>query len=205
VTPAVGVAFVSRKMDDNGISAYVEKIPGVEPAPAGSLSCALGGNGVLTTHLQEQPFYVGRDVSLLRPRFELTKAQILYYCMCIKANRFRYSYGRQANRTLRDLLIPDLNSFPAWVGPASAGVLDSFAARLEQLLSFAAEDSHYLATDDRDVVPLSDVFDVRYGHSLELNQLKQVAPSEGVDAFFITTPERRLSRMLGLTPADNAF
>jgi hypothetical protein len=41
VGPSAGVAFVSRKMDDNGISAYVEKIPGVEPAPAGSLSCAL--------------------------------------------------------------------------------------------------------------------------------------------------------------------
>jgi hypothetical protein len=143
------------------------------------IRCALGGNGVLTTHLQEQPFYVGRDVSLLKPRFGLTKAQVLYYCMCIKANRFRYSYGRQANRTLKDLLIPDLHSFPAWVGPASAGVLESFAARLEGLMAFAADDLHYLATDDRELVPLADVFDVRYGHSLELNRLEQVSSGEG--------------------------
>ena len=31
------------------------------------------------------------------------------------ANKYRYNYGRQANRTLRDLLIPDLNSIPFYV------------------------------------------------------------------------------------------
>jgi hypothetical protein len=136
--PGKGVAFVSRKMDDNGISAYVEPIDGVAPAPAGYLSCALGGNGVLTTHLQEQPFYVGRDVSLLKPRLALTKAQLLYYCMCIKANRFRYSYGRQANRTLKDLLVPNLASIPHWVDETSDKVLDHFGGRLNELRSSLA-------------------------------------------------------------------
>lgn len=179
VNPDSGIAFVSRKMDDNGISAYVERIPGVEPAPAGFLSCALGGNGVLTTHLQEQPFYVGRDVSLLKPRFALTNAQLLYYCMCIKANRFRYSYGRQANRTLKDLLIPDLQSFPSWVGPASAAVLDHFSHRLNSLLEFAAENAAHSSGGSDESVSLSEIFDVRYGHSLELNRLEQVGPNDG--------------------------
>jgi hypothetical protein len=123
-------------MDDNGISAYVEPIPGVEPAPAGFLSCALGGNGVLTTHLQEQPFYVGRDVALLKPRKKLTKAQLLFYCMCIKANRYRYSYGRQANRTLKDLVVPDFKNIPDWVGNTSSKVLDEFEDRLGGLRSY---------------------------------------------------------------------
>jgi hypothetical protein len=131
--PGQGIAFVSRQMGENGISAYVEPIQGLDPAPAGELSCALGGNGVLTTHLQEQPFYVGRDVALLKPRADLSKAQALYYCLCIKANRFRYNYGRQANRTLRDLEVPDLDRLPPWVNDTGAQVLAEFAERLQDL------------------------------------------------------------------------
>ncbi len=114
-SPDEGIAFVSRKMGDNGISAYVEPVAGVEPSPAGILTSALGGNGVLSTFLQETPFYSGRDVAHLTPLKELSKQQILYYCVCIKSNRFRYSYGRQANRTLKELLIPELHEIPEWV------------------------------------------------------------------------------------------
>lgn len=110
-----GIAFVSRKMGDNGISAYVAPVSGIEPSPAGILTSALGGNGVLSTFLQETPFYSGRDVAHLTPLKELTKQQMLYYCVCIKSNRFRYSYGRQANRTLKEILIPELHEIPGWV------------------------------------------------------------------------------------------
>lgn len=110
-----GIAFVSRKMGDNGISAYVESVSGIEPSPAGILTSALGGNGVLSTFLQETPFYSGRDVAHLTPLKELSKQQMLYYCVCIKSNRFRYSYGRQANRTLKEILIPELHEIPDWV------------------------------------------------------------------------------------------
>ncbi len=102
-------------MGDNGISAFVERLVDVEPAPAGDISCALGGNGVLTTHLQEQPFYVGRDVAILRPIVPLSAVQILFYCFCVRSNRFRYSYGRQANRTLKSLLVPSLDNLPGWL------------------------------------------------------------------------------------------
>lgn len=117
--PSEGIAFVSRKMGDNGISAYVELIPGVVPSPAGVLTSALGGNGVLSTFLQETPFYSGRDIAHLTPLKELTKQQLLYYCVCIKANRYRYSYGRQANRTLKEILIPELHEIPDWVSQAN--------------------------------------------------------------------------------------
>ena len=113
--PTNGVAFVSRQMGHNGISAYVAPIDDLEPAPAGDISCALGGNGVLTTYIQEADFYCGRDVAILRPRMPLTKQQILYYCLCIKTNRYRYSYGRQANKTLSGLIIPSVGEVPKWV------------------------------------------------------------------------------------------
>lgn len=110
-----GIAFVSRQTGANGISAYVAPVEGVEPAPAGELSCALSGNGVLTTCLQESPFYTGYHVAVLKPKVDLTREQLLFYCLCIRANRYRYSYGRQANKTLGRLLIPTVHEIPAWV------------------------------------------------------------------------------------------
>ena len=73
-----GIAFVSRKMGDNGISAYVATVDGVSPAPAGELTCALSGNGVLSTFLQDEPFYTGFHVARLKPLMEFTKEQLLY-------------------------------------------------------------------------------------------------------------------------------
>lgn len=117
-----GIPFVSRKMGDNGIAAYVAPIDGIEPAPAGELSCALSGNGVLSTFYQEQPFYTAFHVACLRPHEKMSIDELLYYCSCIWHNRFRFSYGRQANRTLKDLLIPARESIPNWVHGALAHV-----------------------------------------------------------------------------------
>lgn len=110
-----GIPFVSRKMGDNGISAYVSPIEDIEPAPSGELSCALSGNGVLSTFLQEKPYYTAFHVARLKPLVELTTEQLLYYCACINANRYRYSYGRQANRTLKNILVPELSEVPHYV------------------------------------------------------------------------------------------
>lgn len=110
-----GIPFVSRKMGDNGISAYVAPIDGVEAAPAGELTCALSGNGVLSTFLQETPYYTGFHVACLRPLVKMTRELLLYYCVCVAANRYRFSYGRQANRTLKNVLVPNLHDIPEYV------------------------------------------------------------------------------------------
>lgn len=121
--PKDGVAFVSRQMGHNGISAYVSPIDDLAPAPAGDISCALGG-AVLTTFVQEAEFYCGRDVAILRPKIEMPKQQVLFYCLCIKANRYRYSYGRQANKTLPTLPVPALDEIPKWVADFDLNKLD---------------------------------------------------------------------------------
>lgn len=121
---ASGIAFVSRKMGDNGIAAYVEPIPGVLPASAGELSCALSGNGVLSTFVQDKPFYTAFHVACLKPRYEMTRMELLYYCACIKANRYRFSYGRQANRTLKEILIPALSDIPEWVNGFDSSIYE---------------------------------------------------------------------------------
>jgi hypothetical protein len=127
-SPNEAVAFVSRKSGDNGIVAYVKKIDGLEPAPPGELTCALSGNGVLSTFIQE--FYTAFHVARLTPKSEMSRATLLYYCMCIKANAYRYSFGRQANRTLRDLELPASNIAPDWSQEVFDGVLAEWRERL---------------------------------------------------------------------------
>lgn len=152
-------------MGDNGISAYVAKITGIEPAPAGEISCALGGNGVLTTHLQEQPFYVGREVSILRPIVPLTKQETLFYCLCIKSNRYRYSYGRQANKTLKDLLVPSLKELPDWVDDVNP---DAFAGLGSSKLKGPIANLNSISTKP---FKLTDLFTLHKGRRLTKLQM----------------------------------
>jgi len=105
------VNFVARTSKNNGVTAVVKKIDGVEPQPAGTLSCA-GGGSVLETFVQAKPYYSGRDLYVLTPKIKMTLAEKLYYCMCIRANAYKYNYGRQANKTLKDIEIPD--AVPEW-------------------------------------------------------------------------------------------
>lgn len=101
-----GVAFVARTAENNGIVAYVKSIKGKKPQPAGVITCAAGGS-VLSTFLQIRPFYSGRDLYVLYPKKEMTLNEKLFYCMCIQKNAYKYSYGRQANKTLGSIEIPD--------------------------------------------------------------------------------------------------
>lgn len=108
-----GINFVSRTARNNGVSARVKLVKGVIPLPAGCLTVA-GGGSVLETFVQPEPFYSGRDLYVLIPKEEISLQQKLFACMCIKANKYRYNYGRQANRTLRELRIPDPRTMPPW-------------------------------------------------------------------------------------------
>lgn len=103
---ANAIPFVSRTEKNNGISAYVEKCIGYEPNPAHTLSVAVGGS-VLATFYQPKPYYSGFHVFVLTPKKEMGIIEMLYYAMVIRCNRYRYSYGRQANKTLKDILVPD--------------------------------------------------------------------------------------------------
>ena len=109
-----GVAFVSRTAKNNGVSARIKPIIGLAPLPAGTLSVALSGS-VLETFLQPSPYYSGYHIYCLTPKKPLSDKEKLYYCTCIKANAFRYSYGRQANRTFGKILLPAPNDIPDWV------------------------------------------------------------------------------------------
>jgi hypothetical protein len=111
VQPPLGINFVSRSLENNGVTARV--LTDAQPGATGELTVALGGS-VLATFVQPEPFVCGRDVMILTAKDpHMPIAQKLWWSQCILANRYRYSYGRQANRTLGDLLVPD--EAPVWV------------------------------------------------------------------------------------------
>ncbi|WP_252206844.1 restriction endonuclease subunit S [Campylobacter vulpis] len=98
------VNFVSRTAENNGISAYVSKIKGVEPQKAGLISVA-GSGSALSTFLQIEPFYSGRDLYTLEAKQDISTEAKIFLISMIEQNKYKYCYGRQANKTLADLLL----------------------------------------------------------------------------------------------------
>jgi hypothetical protein len=113
-----GIAFVSRTARNNGVAAWVKPIDGIEPLPPGLLTVSLRSrNSALATFVQPRPFYCGYHIFVLRPRRPMTLVEKLWWAQAIEANRYRYNFGRQANRSLSDLILPE--SGPAWVNSAT--------------------------------------------------------------------------------------
>lgn len=111
-----GIAFVSRTEKNNGVSAYVKRISGLSPQPAGTLTVA-GGGSVLSTHLQDRPFYSGRDLFLLLEKQPMSEACKLFIKTIIEKDKYRFNYGRQANKSLSSMRIKlpaDDDGKPNW-------------------------------------------------------------------------------------------
>lgn len=98
------VAFVARTAENNGVSAYVKKEKGKVPQKAGTITCA-GGGSVLSTFVQFHDFYSGRDLYLLNEKEALSIKTKLFLTTIILKNQYKYSYGRQANKTLPSLVL----------------------------------------------------------------------------------------------------
>jgi len=100
------IAFVGRSAKNNGVTAFIDEVEKT-PFSAGTITVNLGG-AVLESYVQLFPFYTAQNVAVLKPKREMSEIEKLYYCYVIKANKFRYgAFGREANRTLRTLLVPE--------------------------------------------------------------------------------------------------
>ncbi|GAA3294865.1 hypothetical protein ACFFON_12885 [Arthrobacter citreus] len=196
VTPPLGVNFASRAMRNNGITARV--LTSAVPGKAGEITVALGGNGVLSSFVQPEPFVCGRDVMILSPKDPtMTLVEKLWWCRCIWENRYRFSYGRQANRTLGSLLVP--TEIPQWVREASVQPVS-----WSDVADFGLVTGSYSNTCD-DLIPLTDLFDIEGGHALTLNKLTACAAPDGVNFISRKTKDNGIAgRVLvpaGITPA----
>ena len=157
---ADGINFVARTAKNNGVSARVEPLPWVEPIAADTISVACGGS-VMESFLQPEPYYSGRDLFYLTPRMAMTDAEKLYYCCCLRMNKFKYSYGRQANETLASLRVPVPDAIPAGIRTFSP---NSYADEMRSAINSEAllERSHHTAPAGR-LLPLGELFDVVNG------------------------------------------
>lgn len=161
---ANGVSFISRSSKKLGFDGKVEKIEGDEPYEAGLITVTLGGSYLLSSFVQIEPFYTGQNIKVLSPREEMTFAEKVFYCLAISRNRFRYtSHGREANKTLDDLLVPRREDVPGWVKTSSVGVLDSAPAT-----------SSSVDLGEREWLPFryEKIFDVRKGKRLTKANMK---------------------------------
>lgn len=161
-----GVPFISRTTQNNGVSARVSPVAGVKPLPAGVLTVALSGSP-LATFLQEEPFYTGYHVAVLQPREPMSRDTLLYYATCLQANRYRFSYGRQANRSLASLLLPPTSEVPGWVAGPSPDAAGSVWHELRSSnCVLAAPSAEALDTEEWARFTLEELFDVRKGKRL---------------------------------------
>lgn len=109
-----GYNFISRGEKNNGVVATVKKVEGIEPFDPNKITVSLGGS-VLESFYQDSPFYTAYHIKVLTPKVKMTQMQMFFYCDAIRHNKYRYSYGRQANKTLDELLIPSIDEIPKWV------------------------------------------------------------------------------------------
>lgn len=100
-----GICFISRTSANNGVVARVKQLDDLEPMPANAITVALGGS-VLSSFYQEEPFYTAFHIACLYPKIEMSKEEMQYYCAIIELNKYRYNFGRQANKTLKGILVP---------------------------------------------------------------------------------------------------
>lgn len=110
-----GIAYVARTRKNNGNTSRVKKHDAIEPAKAGTVTTVLVGNSTAYSFVQEEDYYTSQNMMILTPKIELTYNEKLYYCLCIKQNAYKFNYGRNAHRTLKDLVVPEPKEIPGWV------------------------------------------------------------------------------------------
>lgn len=108
-----GINFVSRQSFNLGVQCKVQRDNSLRLYKKGNITVTLGGTYLLSAFVQQDYFYTGQNIKVLQPKVKLTDIEKYFYCYAITNNRFKYtSHGREANKTLDDLLLPSLNSIP---------------------------------------------------------------------------------------------
>lgn len=154
-----GINFVSRTSKNNGVSSKVDLINDEPPNPPGTITVSLGGS-VLEAFLQPEPFYTGYHIYCLSAKVNMTDMEKLYFCMCISLNKYRYNYGRQANRTLKDLLIPSPSEIPHWVNDFDLKEFDGASDRFYNI------NTPELDTSNWKWFEIQSLFDIQKGKRL---------------------------------------
>ena len=169
-----GINFISSGEKNNGIVGRVEKKSGFKIYPKGAITVPLKGT-VLHAFLQTEDFYIAHQIAILYPKEKfshLTNLDKIYYCYCIRENKFRFNYNRQADRTFESLLLPHPDEIPEWVKKPN------FIYDKKKILNDLKDscEKDYPDKTTINTVRLDSLFEVVYGSNLEFNKLEK---SEG--------------------------
>ena len=180
------VAYVSRTHRRNGLDAWTAPIPGLTPSPAGAITvCLRSRNHALASFVQPFAFYTSYHVAVLTPLSPMSTAEKLWWCKCIEQNRFRFNFGRQANRTLGALQVP-------------AAVPDSVKSlQVPKLAKAGATKALKLPIASWPKVTLTDLFDLLPGkQSVRRNMARGKTPwvsgsdeNNGITGYVDVVPE----------------
>lgn len=66
------VNFVGRANANNGVTDFIDAIPGLEPYSAGLLTLSLGGEYLGSCFVQDKPFYTSQNVNVLIPKHPMS-------------------------------------------------------------------------------------------------------------------------------------
>jgi Type I restriction modification DNA specificity domain len=116
------INFVSRSSQNLGVVCKVHPFKDTEPFSEGLITVTLGGTYLLSSFVQQDKFYTAQNIKVLTPLKEMAFEEKIFYCKIIESNRFRYSsHGREANKTLNKILVPD--KMPANLSKLSFGAI----------------------------------------------------------------------------------
>src|SRR3989344_2512159 len=107
-----GINFVSSSASNNGVVGRVTTNPYIKKYPAGIITVPLKGS-VLNAFVQPEDCYVAHQIAVLIPQRKMTDKEKIFYCLGIRQSKFKYSFGRQADKTLGEIDLPD--KIPSWV------------------------------------------------------------------------------------------
>lgn len=119
-----GINFVSSSGKNNGVVGKVKQDPKNKLFKKGSITVPLKGS-VLSAFVQPEDFYSAHQIAILTSKTKMSLKNKQYYCLCIRKNIYRYNYGRQADRSLKEIKLPD--NVPNWLERVTVPKIKDFS------------------------------------------------------------------------------
>lgn len=105
------VNFVGRASANNGVTDFIDSIPGLKPYDAGLLTLSLGGEYLGSCFVQDKPFYTSQNVNVLipkRPMSDASKKFISTVIFCEGQTHYK-AFSDELNRHVKhdfSILLP---------------------------------------------------------------------------------------------------
>lgn len=155
-----GINFVARTQKNNGVVSRVVVPVWENTFPKGCITVAVSGS-VMESFVQTEKFVTGYHIMVLTPLSEMSDELKLFYCHCLRMNKFKYSYGRQANITLPSLQVPCLEEAEKFISGLS--VQKTKRQMFQKLNLEELKEKATPKEEKAEIVPLSSLFDLKNG------------------------------------------